>query len=531
MFACPNCGGNLKFDIPSQQLACEFCLDKFDPYCFDNRDRDAQEQKNEFEATIFTCPQCGGEILSTDNAAAGFCSFCGASAILFSRISQEKRPDYIIPFQKTKEDCKQAYSELMKHAIFAPKEFKDPEHIDGFRGIYMPYWAYYITQTGSFQLKGEKSCRRGDYIITDHYDLTGEINSYYKGLSYDASSSFYDNISKTIAPYNVKGMKAFTPAYFCGFYADTPDVPSEVYKQQAEETAFTESYKKLGQAAPFSKYSITSEVNPSTLHTQTKKVDSTMFPVWFLSYRNGDRVAYAAVNGQTGKAVTDLPVDKRKYLLGSLLLALPIFLLLNFILTMIPSSLLTLTAGLALIVCILYTAELRRLSRQENLEDDKGYLFVHHPEKVHAAESQNRTGKTNQKKTKTIGISIFAVYLFLSLGFFMIPVLMETIRFRFLWLIIVIAYTVISALGFAGCADVPKGHRHFTGFLCLLCAVAAGAVITLLNPVSDLYYYAGVILILGTVFLTINDIMSYYNLLSTRRLPQFDKEGGNDHAS
>lgn len=149
MLSCPNCGGNLKFDIPSQQLSCEHCHTLFDPYDFDGKTSDAEESKTfdgDYEVTIFTCPQCGGEILSTDNAAAGFCSFCGASTILYSRISHEKRPNYIIPFQKTKEQCKEAYARRMKHSIFAPKELRDPSYIDSFRGIYMPYWAFYISR-------------------------------------------------------------------------------------------------------------------------------------------------------------------------------------------------------------------------------------------------------------------------------------------------------------------------------------------------------------------------------------------------
>ena len=30
MFACKNCGGNVKFDIKSGQLACEYCHSLFD---------------------------------------------------------------------------------------------------------------------------------------------------------------------------------------------------------------------------------------------------------------------------------------------------------------------------------------------------------------------------------------------------------------------------------------------------------------------------------------------------------------------
>ena len=175
MYECPNCGGNLKFDIPTQQLACAYCGTQLDPYAI-QKETDAAEQ-NYFETTVYTCPQCAGEIISMDNEAASFCSFCGASTILSSRISKEKRPRFIIPFKKTKEDCKQAYAKKMRSAFFVPKELKNPEYIDGFRGIYMPYWTYQMTQKDSVILKGKKSYRKGDYIITDHYDLSGDLDA------------------------------------------------------------------------------------------------------------------------------------------------------------------------------------------------------------------------------------------------------------------------------------------------------------------------------------------------------------------
>ena len=66
MYECPNCAGNLKFDIARQKLACEYCNTLVDPYDF-HKERDAQESKErsgsgqeEYEVTVFTCPQCGG---------------------------------------------------------------------------------------------------------------------------------------------------------------------------------------------------------------------------------------------------------------------------------------------------------------------------------------------------------------------------------------------------------------------------------------------------------------------------------------
>lgn len=62
----------------------------------------------------------------------------------------------------------------------------------------MPYWTYYVTQKAPISLPAKRSHRSGDYIITDHYRLEGDLDAYYKGLSYDASSSFDDSISENL---------------------------------------------------------------------------------------------------------------------------------------------------------------------------------------------------------------------------------------------------------------------------------------------------------------------------------------------
>ena len=83
------------------------------------------------------------------------------------------------------------------------------------------------------------------------------------------------------------------------------------------------------------------------LHSTVDQVNGAMFPVWFMAYKNNNRVAYATVNGQTGKVVADLPVDVPKYLGASAILTIPIFLLLNRFFTVIPSVLLGIVAMIA----------------------------------------------------------------------------------------------------------------------------------------------------------------------------------------
>ena len=509
-------------------MTCEYCNTQADPYSYDDKDRELFEQK-EYEATVFTCPQCGGEILSTDTSAAEFCTFCGASTILHSRLIKEKRPDFIIPFKQTKEDCKNAYTKMMKKAIFAPDALKNPKYIDSFRGIYMPYWAFYMTQEDHFSLKGSKSHRRGDYIYTDHYDLSGDIDAYYKGLSYDASSSFDDCISEKIAPYDVKGMKAFTPAYLSGFYADTADVASDVYEGEANQLAFNGSMEKIYARREFSGYNIKPVSNSGSetamLHTTTRQVDTAMFPVWFMSYRNGNRVAYATVNGQTGKVVTDLPIDVRKYFIGSLVLAIPIFILLNLFFTVIPSILLTITAFLALITNILYAVELSQIVKKERGEEDKGRIAKEKPEMLSFVK---RKSSVTPKKTNLVG-TIFVWIFVIGIALTIAAPALVLLDAGILWIIILIIAIISAIVGLKKKSDLPDYKKSF-GFITSIIAITVGAAITLINPVSDLFYYGGAILSLLGVFFTIKDIIYYYNILSTRRLPQFDRTGGDDRA-
>lgn len=454
MYECPNCGGNLRFDIASQKLSCAYCDGHFDPYSI-KKDTDAIEN-NFFEVTVFTCPQCGGELFSEDNEAATFCSFCGASTILTGRLSKEKRPDFIISFKKTKEDCKKAYGKKMRKAFFVPKQLRDPQYIDEFRGIYMPYWTYQLVQNGSVSLKGEKSYRKGNYVYTEHYDLFGELDSYYLGYSYDASTSFYDNISEALAPYDAKELVRFTPAFLSGFYADTADVESGLYLKDAMEKAEDNTFRRICKEERFKGCKISKpKNNRQGLGTELREADNTMYPVWFLTYRNKDKVAYMTVNGQTGKVVADMPIDPKRYLAAALLLAIPIFLLLNLFFTLRPILLLGLSAVLAIASTVLYGTELDAIYKREHNLDDRAL----------------KKGKKSDKKSRAeIGkkLSINAV---------------------------------VSAV-----------------------AVLVAVFIGIFRPVSDIYYYAGVLLALGTVLFNMIGIIRNYNRLAMRRLPQFNKK-------
>lgn len=541
MFECPNCSGNIKFDIASQMMKCGYCDYQVDPYEIDKQNE--AEVSTDFDVTVFTCPQCSGEIFSMDNTAASFCSFCGSSTVLSSRISKEKRPSYIIPFAKTKEDCKTEYSKLMKRALFAPKELKDKKHIDSFRGIYMPYWVYYIKQQGHVSVKAEKNYRKGDYRITDHYNISGNIDCRYKGLAYDASSSFEDNISEKLAPFDVKNMKDFTASYLSGFYADTSDVNANVYVEDAERFAVDQTTGYVDKQIRGYELSNTSFREAKNMYnTVCEAADTAMFPVWFLSYRNGDRVAYATVNGQTGKVVADLPVDIMKYTIGSFLLAIPICILLNLFFTVTPKVLLAIVSFIAAVVAVIHSKEIKDIVKKDNYEDDKGMI-----DKKKRTKQTNPTGaqpemaatqeKKKEKKpmNKTLKTTIIVMSITVAISFVLPMAIVIGGLFDIdveICLAILVAglFTVFSFVNSNSRIAKLGGKDKISASLYCLIAIIIALIIAFIGPVHDAFYYVGAMIALVATFITLVDLIKKYNVLSTRRLPQFDYRGGDDNA-
>lgn len=320
MIYCPSCGHGLRFDIKTQQMLCDACDSRFDPATTGVMNRNAEEHRT-FDSYVFTCPSCGGELLTTDrNDAVGFCPFCGGASMLYQRMERRWEPEYIIPFQITKEQCKELYLKEAKRSIFTSGKYRDPQLIEGFRGIYMPYWSYQAVQKGAYILDGEK---KGAFTKKT-YRITGNVDLELDGFGHDASRSFADRISEDLAPFDPNGHKPFAPGYLSGFYADIGDVNAHDYDQLARREIIEDTARLMAKDDSFAHadggmQKIKIDTKKATIPTTLTAAHRTLYPVWFMSYRNQDKITYAAVNGQTGKVSADLPVSPWKILLTVLL--------------------------------------------------------------------------------------------------------------------------------------------------------------------------------------------------------------------
>ena len=138
MYKCPGCGAPLRFDPKSQKLGCMFCgrqVDPLDPtlaYANESEGQtpvggtqyDSQTGEQEYAALAYVCPNCGAKLLSTEETAATFCSFCGSNVVLDERLDAESAPQRIIPFKVSAQECAEAYKRRLSRAFFAPSSMK-----------------------------------------------------------------------------------------------------------------------------------------------------------------------------------------------------------------------------------------------------------------------------------------------------------------------------------------------------------------------------------------------------------------------
>ncbi len=132
MIHCPTCGSGLRFDIASQKTVCDHCRNSFEPESLPDSVYDDADTAQAFEGFAFMCPDCGAELMTTDsNDAVGFCPYCGGASVIHDRLRQEWKPNQIIPFSITKEQCKEIYVKEVKKNIFVSRKYRDPQLIEG----------------------------------------------------------------------------------------------------------------------------------------------------------------------------------------------------------------------------------------------------------------------------------------------------------------------------------------------------------------------------------------------------------------
>lgn len=330
-FKCPCCGGSIEFNSDTQKMQCPYCDTEFDVDALKGYEDESkidtpdemewetsagtQWQEGETDGLrVYVCKSCGGEIVGDETLGATSCPYCDNPVVMTGQFSGSLKPDYVIPFKKDKEDAKKAMRQHTKGKRLVPKVFKDENHIDEIKGVYVPFWLFDADADANIRYKATKTHTWSDsnyyYTRTSFFAVHRSGSIGFERVPVDGSTKMADDLMESIEPYDFADAVDFKTAYLSGYLADKYDVDADDSITRANqriknstEQAFAETVEGYSSVIPES----------STIKLSSGKAKYALYPVWLLNTNWKGQKYVFAMNGQTGKFVGNLPLDKAAY--------------------------------------------------------------------------------------------------------------------------------------------------------------------------------------------------------------------------
>ncbi len=327
-FKCPCCGGSIRFDSTIQKMKCPYCDTEFDVETLASYDSELKNEKPEdmtWETQAggewqegetdglryYVCNSCGGEIVTDETTAATTCPYCDNPVVMTEQFKGFLRPDFVIPFKLDSEAAKEALMRHYKGKRLLPKVFKDQNHIEEIKGIYVPFWLFDADADADIRYRGTKlqtwSDSEYNYTRTSYFSVRRGGRLAFERVPVDGSSKMADDLMESIEPFGFEDAVDFQTAYLAGYFADKYDVDAENSVDRANQRIRTSTEGTFASTV----HGYVSLIPESvSVRLKNGKAKYALYPVWILNTDwNGSKYTFA-MNGQTGKIAVNLPVDR-----------------------------------------------------------------------------------------------------------------------------------------------------------------------------------------------------------------------------
>ncbi len=357
-YSCPGCGAALEYDVASKKMFCKYCMEYYIPELLqpveiklggsqDGIQAQSREpnygvysslanesvnkgssvegtgnqgDENTMEIRIYSCGNCGAEIMTNDVEVSTFCSYCASPALMFDRISREQKPDKIIPFAFSKMEALTKAREKFSRAQFVGDALDDLT-VDSVYGIYMPFWNFHTVVGMDMEVRLKYATK---YSTTEPRYFTETME---RDVLVDASRSFSDDVAACLLPYKMNEARPFSSTYLSGSYGDRKDDNQKIKEDDAKnklEDLLVDVILDKNSDIPKAEVRKQYELNARSYmlnytYDITREVGSVtaseylFLPVYFITFKiMGERVI-VLVNGQTGKVVGNIPINQELF--------------------------------------------------------------------------------------------------------------------------------------------------------------------------------------------------------------------------
>lgn len=326
---CPHCGAPLAWSPEREKLYCASCGSAFDvdderlggrkidevrEFDWGAYKQGVSQEKLE-DVAVYTCVSCGAEIEADRSTAATKCPYCGNNVILNDKLSGGLRPNGVIPFRITPEELPAAVRRFYGKKRLLPRGFFSDNKIGRVQGIYVPFWLYDCRVEGPMDLEGVRvhTYVQGDCECTDttYYRLERDGEMRFARIPVDGSVKMDDDLMDSLEPFDFSELVDFRDEYLTGYLADRfDDDPDACLPRASLRVRNTAEQRMQETCGGFSQVSI----RRSGMQITDASVRYVLLPVYLFRCSYGGKEYRYAVNGQTGKAVGELPVSRGKSL-------------------------------------------------------------------------------------------------------------------------------------------------------------------------------------------------------------------------
>ena len=253
---CPACSAELHCGPEDKETTCHKCgtefeveaLREFAAQMAQSRESsmtwDAQagsrwEQSETDGLRVYSCKTCGGEIMTDETTGATACPYCGNPVVMTGHFAGDLKPDLVIPFQVDKKAAVAALQNHYKGKVLLPKVFKDQNHVEEVKGLYVPVWLF--DTDADARVRYNATIVRGwsdseyNYTETSYFAVFRAGGIGFENVPVDGSTKMDDALMESIEPFDISGAVPFKAAYLPGFLADKYDVDADQSIQRANK--------------------------------------------------------------------------------------------------------------------------------------------------------------------------------------------------------------------------------------------------------------------------------------------------------
>jgi DNA-directed RNA polymerase subunit RPC12/RpoP len=314
---CPNCSGELVFDIESQKLKCTHCSTFQD---FESSSKKLEKQlltaestikKSKTEYTQYACQTCGRKHICATDTPLTRCPSCGSDN-LTKTVKIDYTPDGIIPFKIDKENALAHFSSWLKTRKFTPNSLKRLAKSKVMDGFYLPAYFYDFECTTHYSGVGINTVRspRGD-VRTVRHSFNKVRNDKYVNRIESASSAISSMKMEQLGGFSENKILVYRTEYLYGFFGGQVDSFVQDNSQNMKRTVTQELAFDVRAKLPYER------IENFSCNTDFSNIfySYVYLPVYKGFYNYKKRNYYYYINGENGKVTGKTPKSFWKILL------------------------------------------------------------------------------------------------------------------------------------------------------------------------------------------------------------------------